>query len=375
MKFLRLVSDYRWPIYIGGHLAMSVVACGVLVWVATRPDAPRPIQGYYEAAQAWDADEAVEDASRQLGWTVRYELPSDVPHFAACRGRSTSAWPIATARPVSGLDRPPVRHPAVRHAAQPDAASSSSCRSTPGSYRTLVRLDEPARGNCASTPRSRRCGSSTRRALTSPPIRRPRGGAAVTAPRATRAAGAAAGARARTAASPCPPASCATDDAEQFCCNGCRQVYTLVREWGFDQYYRLVDRQQAHARARARQRPQLRRLRRRAAAGGGDRGGRPRPPPHAALPRRRALRRVRVAGREAAGGAARRGRGAAELRQRRRRGHLAARRTRACRPSRRALDRLGYTPHVHRASRVPGSAPRRGSRRCWPASAWPPPAP
>jgi Cu2+-exporting ATPase len=33
-------------------------------------------------------------------------------------------------------------------------------------------------------------------------------------------------------------------DAEQFCCNGCRQVYTLVREWGFDQYYRLVERQQ-----------------------------------------------------------------------------------------------------------------------------------
>jgi Cu2+-exporting ATPase len=34
-------------------------------------------------------------------------------------------------------------------------------------------------------------------------------------------------------------------DTEQFCCNGCRQVYTLVREWGFDQYYRLVDRQQS----------------------------------------------------------------------------------------------------------------------------------
>ena len=33
-------------------------------------------------------------------------------------------------------------------------------------------------------------------------------------------------------------------DTEQFCCNGCRQVYTLVREWGFDRYYRLVDRQQ-----------------------------------------------------------------------------------------------------------------------------------
>lgn len=34
------------------------------------------------------------------------------------------------------------------------------------------------------------------------------------------------------------------EEAHQFCCNGCRQVYTLVGEWGFDQYYRLVNRQQ-----------------------------------------------------------------------------------------------------------------------------------
>jgi Cu2+-exporting ATPase len=32
-------------------------------------------------------------------------------------------------------------------------------------------------------------------------------------------------------------------DGEQFCCNGCRQVRTLVHEWGFDQYYRLVGQQ------------------------------------------------------------------------------------------------------------------------------------
>ena len=32
-------------------------------------------------------------------------------------------------------------------------------------------------------------------------------------------------------------------DADQFCCNGCRQVYTLVQEWGFDKYYTLVERQ------------------------------------------------------------------------------------------------------------------------------------
>jgi P-type Cu2+ transporter len=32
-------------------------------------------------------------------------------------------------------------------------------------------------------------------------------------------------------------------DERQFCCAGCRQVYTLVHEWGFDQYYRLVGQQ------------------------------------------------------------------------------------------------------------------------------------
>ena len=79
-KLFTLVSEYRWPIYVGGLLSMSVMACAVLVFVATRPDAPRPIKGYYDAARKWDADEAVEDASRQLGWTVRYELPSGVPH-------------------------------------------------------------------------------------------------------------------------------------------------------------------------------------------------------------------------------------------------------------------------------------------------------
>ncbi len=33
-------------------------------------------------------------------------------------------------------------------------------------------------------------------------------------------------------------------EEEQFCCPGCRQVYALVKEWGLDQYYRLVDQQQ-----------------------------------------------------------------------------------------------------------------------------------
>jgi P-type Cu2+ transporter len=40
------------------------------------------------------------------------------------------------------------------------------------------------------------------------------------------------------------PSGLVREGAErQFCCAGCRQVYTLVHEWGFDQYYRLVGQQ------------------------------------------------------------------------------------------------------------------------------------
>ena len=33
------------------------------------------------------------------------------------------------------------------------------------------------------------------------------------------------------------------DDPDQFCCAGCRQVFSLIQEWGCDQYYRLVEQQ------------------------------------------------------------------------------------------------------------------------------------
>jgi Cu2+-exporting ATPase len=56
-----------------------------------------------------------------------------------------------------------------------------------------------------------------------------------------------AGGRDRAACAHCGlpvPASLVREgEPAQFCCGGCRQVYTLVREWGFDQYYRLVEQQ------------------------------------------------------------------------------------------------------------------------------------
>jgi nitrogen fixation protein FixH len=142
VRLLRTLSEYRWPIYLGGLLTMSVVASGVIVWVATRPDSPRPIKGYYEAARAWDVDEAVEDASRQLGWTVRYELPSDIPHVPGTPRPVDVQVADRDGSPVSGLT-------GTLFAVRPsDARLNRSGELTElpqqaGSYRTLVVLDEP----------------------------------------------------------------------------------------------------------------------------------------------------------------------------------------------------------------------------------------
>jgi hypothetical protein len=142
MTLLRTVSEYRWPIYLGGLLAMSVVACGVLVWVATRPDSPRPIKGYYEAARAWDADEAVEEASRQLGWTVRYELPSDIPHFPGMPRPVDVRVADRDGKGVSGLaGRLIAIRPSDSRLNQ--AGDLTELPQEAGRYRTLVIIDKP----------------------------------------------------------------------------------------------------------------------------------------------------------------------------------------------------------------------------------------
>jgi nitrogen fixation protein FixH len=142
VKLLRLISEYRWPIYLGSLLAMSVAACGVLVWVATRPDSPRPIEGYYESARKWDADAAVEAASRDLGWTVRYELPSGIPHFTGMPRPVDVRVAGRDGRPVSGLAG---RLFAVRPSDTrlDQTGELVEMPQEAGSYRTLVRLDEP----------------------------------------------------------------------------------------------------------------------------------------------------------------------------------------------------------------------------------------
>jgi hypothetical protein len=141
MNVARLLSEYRWPIFVGGLLSMSIVASGVIVWVATRPDAPRPMQGYFEAALAWDVTEAEQQASQQLGWTVRYELPTDVPHMRGMPRPVDVTVADRTGAPVGNLTgRLFAIRPSDTRLNQ--TGTLSAIPNQPGRYRTLVQLDE-----------------------------------------------------------------------------------------------------------------------------------------------------------------------------------------------------------------------------------------
>lgn len=142
MSLRRALSAYRWPIYLGGLLTLSVAAQGVLVWVATRPDAPRPIQDYYQRSREWDADADVEAASQQLGWTVRLEVPVDLPHAPGMPRPVDLVVSDREGQPVQGLTG---LLQAVRPADQRPTQSGTLTEipHLPGTYRALLRLDAP----------------------------------------------------------------------------------------------------------------------------------------------------------------------------------------------------------------------------------------
>ena len=142
MNVRRFVSEYRWPLYLSGLLAMPIVASGFLVYFATRPEAQRPMKNYYETAQKWDADEAVEAASRQLGWTVRYEVVAGVPHMAGMPRPVDVRVLDREGKGVAGLSG---RLFSIRPS-DPRLNQTGmlvGLPQEPGRYRTLVRLDRP----------------------------------------------------------------------------------------------------------------------------------------------------------------------------------------------------------------------------------------
>ncbi len=139
----QLLSAYRWPLYLVSLLGMSIVAQGVLVYVATRPDAPRPLDNYYDRAQQWDADEALLGASKQLGWTVQLEIPGGVEYAVAALRPVDLKVRDREGQPVTGLVGQLL---AARPSDNRVRASSALTElpHAPGHYRTLARL--PAAG-------------------------------------------------------------------------------------------------------------------------------------------------------------------------------------------------------------------------------------
>jgi nitrogen fixation protein FixH len=138
----RFLSENRWPLYLSGLLGMAICAYGVLIYVATRPNAPRPLPRYYETSQRWDADAAVEAASRQLGWTVTYDLPAGVPHVAGTPRPIDVRVVDRNGQGIAGLAG---RLLAVRpsDSRMNDAGELFAIPQQPGAYRALVHVDEP----------------------------------------------------------------------------------------------------------------------------------------------------------------------------------------------------------------------------------------
>jgi nitrogen fixation protein FixH len=138
-KFFTFVSAYRWPIMIVGFLTLSITANGILVYVATRPDVPRPIVDYYQKSLSWDADKAQLAASQQLGWDVKIQVPEG-KQFAVSERRPVDVTVHdRDGKPVTGLTG---RLFAMRPA---DGNLNGFSPLTelphdPGSYRTLARL-------------------------------------------------------------------------------------------------------------------------------------------------------------------------------------------------------------------------------------------
>lgn len=142
MSIGRVLSEYRWPIGVGALLSMSIVSSAVIVYVATRPDSPRPIRDYYQTARAWDADEAVIEASQQLGWTVQYDLPAGIPHVVGMPRPVDVRVVDREGKGVTGLTGQLF---AIRPAdtRRNQTGTLTELPQTAGAYRTLILLDEP----------------------------------------------------------------------------------------------------------------------------------------------------------------------------------------------------------------------------------------
>jgi nitrogen fixation protein FixH len=131
--------ERRWPIGLQLIMAMVISANVVLLYLATHADASRPLEDWYERAVNWDETQALQESSRDLGWSVAWSVPMG-PEYGPGMPRPVDlAVSDRHGEPVSGLEGA-VR--AVRPAgtASGDRAEIAELPQSPGTYRCLLRF-------------------------------------------------------------------------------------------------------------------------------------------------------------------------------------------------------------------------------------------
>lgn len=137
MHALTWISDHRWPIGITGVLLFSMGANAVLLYHATRPDAPRPMDGWYERSLTWDQELATREASRDLDWNATFAVPAG-PEYASAMPRPIDL--VLTGRdgaPVTGLTGTFTAH-RPSDATLDNTGTVVELPHAPGTYRALV---------------------------------------------------------------------------------------------------------------------------------------------------------------------------------------------------------------------------------------------
>ena len=138
----QFVSARRWPMFVIGILMMSITAQGIMVFIATRPNSPQPIEDYYDRSLAWDAEAAVIAASRDLGWRVKIDIPQGKQYAVTAQRPVDVTIVDRSGQPVTGLI-------GQLHAERPADTPKNShsylieLPHAPGTYRTLARLAAP----------------------------------------------------------------------------------------------------------------------------------------------------------------------------------------------------------------------------------------
>ena len=203
-RLLRLVAGNRWPLYLSGLLAMAIAAYAVLIYVATRPSAPRPIPRYYEASAAVGRGRG----GRGGEPAARLERPLRDPEGRAPRGGHAPPRRRAGGRPGGQGRRrprgPPARGAALRPAPEPVGAARGPAPARPAATAPSWSSTSRARGSSASTRSRTGCASSTPPASTVAPDAPAAGGGPVSRP-AEAATPRGSDRAARTAGSPFPP--------------------------------------------------------------------------------------------------------------------------------------------------------------------------